>query len=193
MRVVSQDAETAHMSQVEHWLVCSEGHVYCGVVRGDEERVVAAFANWLRHDGWTVDTEVDFIDVCARRGDERLYAEVSVTSGMYVFCGTMQSPLYWRLKNDKGRRRDASPVAARGPAPGGVDRPASGPAAPRAAAPPGRAGPAGHPAAQPDPPGGGRFRLRPVRQLLVRARPRLAGRAGSCPRCRGRSSPTAWR
>src|SRR6478609_1549123 len=34
-----------------------------------------------------------------------------------------------RLKNDKGRRRDASPVAAGGPAPGGVDRPASGPAA----------------------------------------------------------------
>ena len=31
-----------------------------------------------------------------------------------------------RLKNDKGRRRDASPVAARGPAPGGVDRPGRG-------------------------------------------------------------------
>ena len=60
-----------------------------------------------------------------------------------------------RLKNDKGRRRDAGPVAARGPAPGGVDRPASGPAAPRPAAAPGRAGPAGHPAAQPDPRGGG--------------------------------------
>ena len=43
-----------------------------------------------------------------------------------------------RLKNDKGRRRDAGPVAARGPAPGGVGRPAGGAAAPRAAAAPGR-------------------------------------------------------
>jgi len=60
-----------------------------------------------------------------------------------------------RLKNDKGRRGDPGPVAALGPAPGGVDRPASDPAAPRAAAPPGRASPAGHPAAQPDPRGGG--------------------------------------
>ena len=82
-----------------------------------------------------------------------------------------------RLKNDKGRRRDADEVAARGPAAGGVDRPAGGPAAPRAAAAPRRAGPAGHPAAEPDPRGGSRLRLRPVRQLPVRARPRLAGRA----------------
>ena len=55
-------------------------------------------------------------------------------------------------------------------------RPAGGAAAPRAAAAPGRAGPAVHPAAEPDPRGGSRFRLRPVRQLPVRARPRLAGR-----------------
>ena len=34
-----------------------------------------------------------------------------------------------RLKNDKGRRRDAGAAAARGPAAGGVDRPAGGPAA----------------------------------------------------------------
>src|SRR6266700_1224614 len=82
-----------------------------------------------------------------------------------------------RLKNDKGRRRDPGAAAARGPAPGGAARPAGGPAAPGAAAAPGRAGPAAHPAAEPDPRGGGRFRLRPGRQLPVRARPRLAGRA----------------
>jgi hypothetical protein len=82
-----------------------------------------------------------------------------------------------RLKNDKGRRRDPGPAAARGPAPGGVARPGGGAPAPRAAAAPDRAGPARHPAAQPDPRGGGRFRLRPVRQLPVRAGPRLAGRA----------------
>ena len=63
------------------------------------------------------------------------------------------------LKNDKGRRCDLGPAAARGPAARGVDRPAGGPPAPRAAAAPDRAGPAGHPAAQPDPRGGGRLRL----------------------------------
>src|SRR5690242_8081124 len=94
-------------------------------------------------------------------------------------CKAIASP---RLKNDKGRRRDPGPAAARGPAARGVDRAASGPAAPRAATAPDRAGPAGHPAAEPDLCGGGRFRLRPVRQLPVRAGPRLAGRAGPAPR-----------
>ena len=64
-----------------------------------------------------------------------------------------------RLKNDKGRRRDPGPAAARGPAPGGVDRAAGGPAAARVAPAPDRAGPAAHPAAEPDPRGGGRLRL----------------------------------
>jgi transposase len=52
-----------------------------------------------------------------------------------------------RLKNDKGRRRDLGPAAARGPAPGGVARPGRGAAAPRAAAAPGQPGPPRHPAA----------------------------------------------
>jgi transposase len=48
-----------------------------------------------------------------------------------------------RLKNDKGRRRHLGPATPRGPAPGGLDRPAGGPAAPGAAAAPGQPGPAG--------------------------------------------------
>src|SRR5215470_9212278 len=56
-----------------------------------------------------------------------------------------------RLKNDKGRRRDLGPVAAGGPAAGGVDRPAAGAAAAGAAAPSGGAGAAADAAAQPDP------------------------------------------
>jgi hypothetical protein len=44
-------------------------------VRGDEERVVRAFCAWLRQHGWTVEREVKYTDVVARRGDERLYAE----------------------------------------------------------------------------------------------------------------------
>jgi len=63
-----------------------------------------------------------------------------------------------RLKNDKGRRRGLGPVAAGGPAAGGVDRPAGGASAAGAAAPPGQPGAAGHPAAQPDPRRGGGLR-----------------------------------
>src|SRR5690348_15017194 len=64
-----------------------------------------------------------------------------------------------RLKNDKGRCRDPGAVAAGGPAPGGVARPAAGPPAPRTAAAPGQPGPAGHSAAEPDPRGRRRSRL----------------------------------
>src|SRR5205823_7601678 len=49
-----------------------------------------------------------------------------------------------RLKNDKGRRGHLGAAAARGPAPGGVDRAAGGAAAAGAAAAPGQPGPAGH-------------------------------------------------
>ena len=50
-----------------------------------------------------------------------------------------------------------------------------------------------HPAAEPDPRGGGRLRLRPVRQLPVRAGPRLAGRARAARGVAGDRRPTAWR
>jgi hypothetical protein len=64
-----------------------------------------------------------------------------------------------RLKNDKGRRCDLGPVAAGGPAAGGVDRPVGGAAAAGAAAAPGGAGAAADPAAQPDPCHRGRLRV----------------------------------
>ena len=64
-----------------------------------------------------------------------------------------------RLKNDKGRRRDLGPIAAGGPAAGGLDRPAAHPAAAGAAAPSGGAGAAADPAAQPDPCHRGRLRV----------------------------------
>src|SRR5262245_53987447 len=56
-----------------------------------------------------------------------------------------------RLKNDKGRRGDLGPAAARGPAAGGVDRPTAGTPAAGPAAAPGAAGAVADPAAQPDP------------------------------------------
>jgi hypothetical protein len=44
-------------------------------VRGDEVRVVDAFCAWLLEQGWTVERELNFCDVVATRGDQRLYAE----------------------------------------------------------------------------------------------------------------------
>jgi hypothetical protein len=44
-------------------------------VRGDEQRIVEAFCAWLKQDGWTVETEVDFCDVVAERDGRKLYAE----------------------------------------------------------------------------------------------------------------------
>jgi hypothetical protein len=44
-------------------------------VRGDEERVAAAYARWLEPSGWTVAREVEFVDVYAEHGQEKLYAE----------------------------------------------------------------------------------------------------------------------
>jgi hypothetical protein len=42
----------------------------------DEARIVRAFSQWLEADGWKVETEKEYIDVVAERGDERLLAEV---------------------------------------------------------------------------------------------------------------------
>jgi hypothetical protein len=44
-------------------------------MRGDEKRVVDVYAGWLEDDGWAVQREVDFADIYAERGQERLYAE----------------------------------------------------------------------------------------------------------------------
>ena len=83
-----------------------------------------------------------------------------------------------RLKNDKGRRGNPGAAAARGPAAGGMDRPAAGAAAAGAAAAPGAAGPAADPAAQPHPRGPGRSRPRPAGGLLERPGPPVARLAG---------------
>ena len=44
-------------------------------MRADERRVVEAFCAHLIADGWDVRTEVDFADVVAIRGGQRLIAE----------------------------------------------------------------------------------------------------------------------
>jgi hypothetical protein len=44
-------------------------------VMGDEARVVEQFSAWLQAEGWTVEHEVDYCDVSARRREDRLFAE----------------------------------------------------------------------------------------------------------------------
>jgi hypothetical protein len=86
-----------------------------------------------------------------------------------------------RLKNDKGRRRDLGPAAARRPAAGGVDRPARRPPAAGAAAARGAAGAAADAAAQPDPRDPRRPRSRPACGLLERPGPPvIPARPGMC-------------
>lgn len=63
-----------------------------------ESEVVAAFVAWLRSEGWTVKTEVDFADVVAERGGERLVAEAKgVTSEPGLDVDTMYGQLLRRM------------------------------------------------------------------------------------------------
>jgi hypothetical protein len=77
-------------------------------VRGDEERVVRAFVDWLLGQGWTVDREVEFVDVYAERGPERLYAEAKGrTAAMGLDVDTMYGQLLRRMKDPGGGARYA--------------------------------------------------------------------------------------
>ena len=67
-------------------------------MRGDEERVVAAFAAWLGAQGWDVQREVEHCDVVATRGGERLYAEAKGrTSSPGLDVDTMYGQLLRRM------------------------------------------------------------------------------------------------
>jgi hypothetical protein len=67
-------------------------------MRGDERRVVASFADWLRQQGWAVETEMNFVDVYARRGDELLYAEAKGrTEAIGLDVDTMYGQLLRRM------------------------------------------------------------------------------------------------
>ena len=56
--------------------------------------MVDAFCGWLQAAGWSVQREVDCIDVVAVRGDERLYAEAK---GRTAAVGTDVDTLYGQL------------------------------------------------------------------------------------------------
>jgi hypothetical protein len=42
----------------------------------ERDVVVPAFREWLKDQGWETETETEFVDVVARRGNETIYAEV---------------------------------------------------------------------------------------------------------------------
>lgn len=74
-------------------------------MRGDEKRVIDAYVTWLERSNWTVRREVDFVDVYAERGDERLYAEAK---GRTTSPGLDVDTLYGQLLR---RMRDPEPCA----------------------------------------------------------------------------------
>ena len=74
-------------------------------MRGDKNRVVDAYVAWLERSSWTVQSEVDLVDVYAERGDERLYAEAK---GRTTSPGLDVDTLYGQLLR---RMRDPEPGA----------------------------------------------------------------------------------
>ncbi|MGD0701667.1 MAG: hypothetical protein ABSA02_17500 [Trebonia sp.] len=77
-------------------------------MRGDEKRVVDAFVAWLGENGWAVDTEVNFVDVYAQRGDERLYAEAKGrTAAIGLDVDTLYGQLLRRMTDPDARARYA--------------------------------------------------------------------------------------
>jgi hypothetical protein len=72
--------------------------IYRSGMHGDEKRVVDAFVAWLQNEGWTAEKEVNFADVFARRGDERLYAEAKGrTSEIGLDVDTLYGQLLRRM------------------------------------------------------------------------------------------------
>lgn len=74
-------------------------------LRGDEERVVGAYANWLERNGRTVIREVESADVYAERGQERLYAEAKRRTDA---IGLDVDTLYGQLLREDERPRAAA-------------------------------------------------------------------------------------
>ena len=70
-------------------------------MRGDEKRVVDAFAAHLELDGWSVEYEVDQCDAVAKRGDQTLYAEAKGrTAAIGLDVDTMFGQLLRRMKQN---------------------------------------------------------------------------------------------
>lgn len=75
-------------------------------MRGDEQRVIDAYVSWLERSGWTVQREVNFVDIYAERGDERLYAEAKGrTTSPGLDVDTLYGQLLRRMRDpEQGAR-----------------------------------------------------------------------------------------
>jgi hypothetical protein len=77
-------------------------------MRGDEKRVIDAYVAWLERDGWSVQCEVDFVDVAAVRGDEHLYAEAKGrTTSPGLDVDTLYGQLLRRMRDPRQEARYA--------------------------------------------------------------------------------------
>src|SRR5215471_8165669 len=77
-------------------------------MRGDEKRVIDAYVSWLERTGWTVRREVNFVDIYAERGDERLYAEAKGrTTSPGLDVDTLYGQLLRRMKDPEPGARYA--------------------------------------------------------------------------------------
>lgn len=70
-------------------------------MRGDEARVVAAFCDYLGSEGWTVEREVNFVDVKASRDGVTLFAEAKGrTKEVGLDVDTLYGQLLRRIPED---------------------------------------------------------------------------------------------
>lgn len=77
-------------------------------MRGDEERVVAAYVSWLEQNGWRVSREVQFVDVYAQRGQDKLCAEAKGrTAALGLDVDTLYGQLLRRVKDPASAARYA--------------------------------------------------------------------------------------
>jgi hypothetical protein len=73
-----------------------------------ESDVVVAFVAWLSRQGWSVQTEVDFVDVVAERDGVTLLAEAKGTTGSPgLDVDTAYGQLLRRMSPDEEARRYA--------------------------------------------------------------------------------------
>lgn len=67
-------------------------------MRGDEKRVVEAFCAWLSSQGWSIEREVAFCDVVARKDGTTLFAEAKGrTAAMGLDVDAMYGQLLRRM------------------------------------------------------------------------------------------------